>query len=678
MKDIFKFERAPDWAPSISDEQVLSFAKDAVEKQRDYEEIGKKYSPLVRKYLRTSNVSDQEYSSIMYLLNDSDTLLSAGVIEKLVQENQEVIIHRIVVVRNGVIFDKTKDSTARVFDNEQESKVRIINKEKKLNILVQDLHINDIYFLEYTLVTLFRDTDILPKTFFKFDYWPPSEYWVYGLYEFVLIQERDEPIVYSWRYLRNEQRDILPEDAHILYKGEKFETYKKNYNEVHLEDDIVAPFINFTTKKTWEEISSTISPYYEKELIDAKGINFLEYIENATNIDQEGTLLRSYIEYVQNNIVYTFNAYEMHGHVPQSVEKTLQEKSGDCKAKAVLLVAMLRSIQLDAEVVLINYNLDYFIPSIFPSPFSFNHAIVKLIYQGEEYFIDPVWRNSFGLIQHRQQPLFTHFLPILSNTTLQKNNKPIPQGFEIEEEVFINLKKEGSTLENVSTYRRGSADNARRSLVVYGNDELLKNEHKINIERFSLQKNKEAKDLFLSGEIIKVRDDQDKNELVLRYLVILKEPYQVIGKQNVFKYYYPLNTDTLQKYKHKDLPLFHTFKFSQKITLVVVSSLFSDVSDKTTKKNCTIDNDYFSFSNKKEITRRRTKVVSIYKLKKNKEIESKDIELLKKDYLTIVDSNYGIGLVQGSFFSHFRISWYAILWFIIIFSQIIRAGISNN
>ena len=73
MKDIFKFERAPDWAPSISDEQVLSFAKDAVEKQRDYEEIGKKYSPLVRKYLRTSNVSDQEYSSIMYLLNDSDT-----------------------------------------------------------------------------------------------------------------------------------------------------------------------------------------------------------------------------------------------------------------------------------------------------------------------------------------------------------------------------------------------------------------------------------------------------------------------------------------------------------------------------------------------------------------------------------------------------------------------------
>ena len=86
-------------------------------------------------------------------------------------------------------------------------------------------------------------------------------------------------------------------------------------------------------------------------------------------LDKLGTLdekIQFAIEYVQNNIYYTYNADEMNGHKPQEPAVTYQNKQGDCKAKCVLLKTILDYLSVPASVVLVNYNADFYLKYYLP------------------------------------------------------------------------------------------------------------------------------------------------------------------------------------------------------------------------------------------------------------------------------------------------------------------------
>lgn len=126
------------------------------------------------------------------------------------------------------------------------------------------------------------------------------------------------------------------------------------------------------------------------------------------------------IDFVQKEIYYLYNSSEMDGHEPQVAEVTYQTKQGDCKAKTVLLKVILDSLGVDSEIVLVNYNGDIFLPIYTPSPFNFNHAILKIYIDNHIYFVDATVANDQGFLEKRRKDSFMNYLEIKVRTTLQK------------------------------------------------------------------------------------------------------------------------------------------------------------------------------------------------------------------------------------------------------------------
>ncbi len=668
---LYVFASAPDFVPSVTVDDFKQLAQDG--KQRDGEDQGR-YCIVNRVYFRTSNSSQEAYQCQVYELSDADLLQGASLIEELLSSEEHLLIHTIGLIRNGEFIDKKKDVIVRILDNEVDSHKGVLNSTKKLNISINDLRVGDVFVLETTKVSVFKEANFLNQKFVRYIFSPNADMWSYKSYEFVFINNRKEDVSYTERFFRDENDQRKEEIEKILQEGESYHFKKTNYKVETLEHKIY-PFVDFATKATWEEISSLLFTFYEKE-INAVTKDRLLALSGLPAVGSDRPLdecIRMYIEYVQNNITYLYNAEEMHGHIPQAIEKTLQEKAGDCKAKTVLLVALLRSLGLTAKPILVYYGADYFISLTSPSPLSFNHVIVSVEYEGVEYFVDPVVTSTFGLLPFREEPVFFYSLPVAKESSLIQNHNKIPHDFEIEEHIDVHLEKETGSIVSTSLYRRGLADSVRKTLSIYGPKEFLKTEYAITLERLCYNDRKEFEEVFSDGEIIKVSDDLNTNEIKVQFKAKLKEPHQVLSKKKVFKYYFVLSSlQELLTYKSVDVPYVHNMKSSHKSVLRIHSQLYFDTQDATTRKQCSMDNAYFSFSNKKIIKPQFVQVTSIYESKERGFVFENDLEFLKSEYTKISESNYGVGLIQSSFLGRYSKYIFFILWILFILSHILR------
>ncbi len=118
-------------------------------------------------------------------------------------------------------------------------------------------------------------------------------------------------------------------------------------------------------------------------------------------------------------------------------------------------------IGVDASVVLVNYNADYYIKYYLPSLLSFNHVVVKVIYKGEEHFIDATIRDEFGLIENRGFTYFMHYLEVKPDQELQIRKPYRYDYFCIDEKVDFNVQGNSGQLK-LTTVCKGNRANAMR------------------------------------------------------------------------------------------------------------------------------------------------------------------------------------------------------------------------
>jgi len=91
---------------------------------------------------------------------------------------------------------------------------------------------------------------------------------------------------------------------------------------------------------------------------------------------------------VQSEVRYLFNGLDNGNYVPQPPEKTWEVRYGDCKAKTLLLLALLDALGVKAEAVMANTQLGDHVPLRLPSAAAFNHVLVHAVIAGEDYWLD--------------------------------------------------------------------------------------------------------------------------------------------------------------------------------------------------------------------------------------------------------------------------------------------------
>lgn len=117
------------------------------------------------------------------------------------------------------------------------------------------------------------------------------------------------------------------------------------------------------------------------------------------------------LQLVQEQVRYLFNGMEQGNYKPQSPAQTWQLRYGDCKAKTLLLLSLLRGLDIEAEPVLASSALGDLVPERLPTPGAFDHILVKATVAGEALWLDGT-DSGARLADLRDTPNFRWVLPV--------------------------------------------------------------------------------------------------------------------------------------------------------------------------------------------------------------------------------------------------------------------------
>lgn len=149
------------------------------------------------------------------------------------------------------------------------------------------------------------------------------------------------------------------------------------------------PLIETSSFADWRDVSKVMSPLYDTaHAIPASSPLTAEVsrlmLAETDPAKRAALALRS----VQDNVRYLAVGMDGGNYIPQTPEKTWSVRYGDCKAKTLLLLAMLHAMGIEAEPVLASIGLDGLVPEGVPSAAAFNHVFVRARIGGVSYWLD--------------------------------------------------------------------------------------------------------------------------------------------------------------------------------------------------------------------------------------------------------------------------------------------------
>lgn len=170
--------------------------------------------------------------------------------------------------------------------------------------------------------------------------------------------------------------------------------------------------IEATDYTGWADLSKDMARLYATEGTIAAGSPLaaeVARIATATSDPRRRTAMA--LELVQDKVRYLYRGMDNGNYTPQAPAQTWSVRYGDCKAKSMLLLAMLRALGVEAEAALVNAEVGDLVPVRLPMPGAFNHVIVRAVIGGETLWLDGTGGGA-RLSDLGDVPPFRHALPL--------------------------------------------------------------------------------------------------------------------------------------------------------------------------------------------------------------------------------------------------------------------------
>jgi tetratricopeptide (TPR) repeat protein len=172
------------------------------------------------------------------------------------------------------------------------------------------------------------------------------------------------------------------------------------------------PAIEVSTFADWPAVSAVFAPLYRTDGLIAPGTPLAQEVARirARETDPMRRAAAA-LSLVQDRVRYFAEGMNGGNYVPQSPDKTWSAGYGDCKAKTLLLLAMLHELGIDAESVLASIGQGDLVTTRLPAPAAFNHVLVHAKIGGEDLWLDGTGRGS-RLEDMGDPPPFRSVLPV--------------------------------------------------------------------------------------------------------------------------------------------------------------------------------------------------------------------------------------------------------------------------
>jgi hypothetical protein len=144
-----------------------------------------------------------------------------------------------------------------------------------------------------------------------------------------------------------------------------------------------------TSFQSWNEISKLMAPLFAKasEIAPNSPIKAEADAIAARTTDPKARAFAA-LQLVEDKTRYFFIGMGEGGYVPANADDTWARRFGDCKAKTALLLALLKTLGVEAEPVLVNLGGGDGINELPPSLADFNHVLVRVKIKGQSYWLD--------------------------------------------------------------------------------------------------------------------------------------------------------------------------------------------------------------------------------------------------------------------------------------------------
>lgn len=276
-----------------------------------------------------------------------------------------------------------------------------------------------------------------------------------------LTLPRDRKINIHYVRIEDEKPKISQSGDFLVYKWEI-----DNIPEIISEPNMppwadISPFIMASSFNSWEEFSS-----WWRDLSRGQPEPTPEITEKVKEIIEgkatKKEKAKAIYHWIISNIRYVGLEFGIAGFKPHSAEEVFNNKYGDCKDKATLLIAMYKVAGIPAHYALIGTREMGKLEKEIPMS-QFNHAICLAEINGERIWLDPTKETaSFGEIPGAdQEKLALAFFP--NRAKLLTVPVKSPEENRLYTKMRIDIHKDASIKVRMEMHTRGAADMDFRS-----------------------------------------------------------------------------------------------------------------------------------------------------------------------------------------------------------------------
>jgi tetratricopeptide (TPR) repeat protein len=294
---------------------------------------------------------------------------------------QNVVLHEARVWRDGQGTDRLADARIELMRREQRLEQQVIDGAETLMVVLNDVRVGDPVEVSYTIegdnpiyedristglqlawdspVALLHQRFIAPAG-------RPLQ--VRPVASDVVPEQFTEGGLQVIRVVRSSVPAVVPEQATPPW----FKVY---------------PAIEITEYRSWAEVDAWAGRLFAQPAQRHPAV-----VERAAAFRAGGlsgaALASEVLRFVQDEVRYFSVSLGESSHRPRPPERTLAERLGDCKDKAVLLVALLQELGFDARPALVSTMRTRALGSYLPSHDLFDHVIVRLELDGRSHYLD--------------------------------------------------------------------------------------------------------------------------------------------------------------------------------------------------------------------------------------------------------------------------------------------------
>lgn len=382
---------------------------------------------------------------------------------------QQLIFHKINLIRNGRVIDKLQLSKVKTVQQEKDLSNFIYNGSLTAVLFLEDVQKEDILEYSYTLKGFNPIFGGKYSSIFDTRFSVP----VYRIY-YKLIVPNERLIT-----VKNSKTDIAP-TLSATAGGKIYEWHITNVPALRAEDNLPSwfdpyPMIMISEFQSWKEVSKWAGALFPfnvplTKLLKSK-VQELRLIS-----DDPKSRVQAALRFVQDDIRYLGIEMGENSHKPHRPDLILQQRFGDCKDKSYLLCTLLQALGIEARPVLINSSYKQTINEWLPAPTVFDHVTVQVKLNGKYYWFDPTISFQRGPLEKISFPDYSTGLVITDTTT---RLSAIPAQFKgrvkIKEIFNISDLNDRVQLKVVTDYCGSSADDTRSDFKNTSNYELRKN-----------------------------------------------------------------------------------------------------------------------------------------------------------------------------------------------------------